>query len=417
MTCNSDHAISRHPGTIFVGALLCLLIAACGGGTSGGGPVTTAPVSAIPAPVTTSQTNVQDVVVDGGPVGDVNLIYTSVTVCTPGNSSSCQTIDHILVDTGSTGLRLFASVLPAALKLPQQLAASGGALVECTQFADGYSWGSIRSADIRLGGETITAVPIQAIGDPAFSAIPADCSSSGPAENTVAAFGSNGVLGVGNFINDCGEACALSAKAGAYYSCDAGGCSPTRVALAQQVPHPVSLLAKNNNGILLRLPAVPQDGAVSVAGSLIFGIGTQTNNGLGSARVYAVSAVDATLSVTANGTAYKTSFVDSGSNGTFLPLPGIPVCRSGFYCPATAQSVATILQGVNGNNASVGLVVTSADALFRDHPTFNALPTLAGPAFNATTVDLGLPFFFGRTVYTAIEGRPTPGGAGPYLAF
>lgn len=416
MTCNSERPAPRYLATTFGGALLCLLVAACGGG---GGTTATAPVAAIPTPppVTATLTNVQDVIVDGGPVGDVNLVYTSVTVCAPGDSSTCQTIDHILVDTGSTGLRLFASVLPASLNLPQQLATNGGALVECTQFADGYSWGSIRSADVRLGGETISAVPIQVIGDPAFPTIPADCSSSGPAENTVAAFGSNGVLGVGNFINDCGDACALSARAGAYYSCGAGGCSPTRVALAQQVPHPVSLLAKNNNGVLLRLPAVPQDGAVSVAGSLIFGIGTQTNNGLGSARVYAVSAVDATLSVSANGTTYRTSFVDSGSNGTFLPLPGVPVCRSGFYCPATAQSVAMVLQGVNGNNASVGLVVTNADALFRDHPTFTALPTLAGPAFNATTIDLGLPFFFGRTVYTAIEGRATPGGTGPYLAF
>ena len=29
----------------------------------------------------------------------------------------------------------------------------------------------------------------------------------------------------------------------------------------------------------------------------------------------------------------------------------------------------------------------------------------------------GLPFFFGRTVFTAIEGQTTPGGVGPYFAF
>jgi hypothetical protein len=29
----------------------------------------------------------------------------------------------------------------------------------------------------------------------------------------------------------------------------------------------------------------------------------------------------------------------------------------------------------------------------------------------------GLPFFFGRTVYTAIENKDTPGGQGPYVAF
>jgi hypothetical protein len=31
--------------------------------------------------------------------------------------------------------------------------------------------------------------------------------------------------------------------------------------------------------------------------------------------------------------------------------------------------------------------------------------------------DWGLPFFFGRTVFTAIEGMSTPGGTGPYFAF
>jgi hypothetical protein len=29
----------------------------------------------------------------------------------------------------------------------------------------------------------------------------------------------------------------------------------------------------------------------------------------------------------------------------------------------------------------------------------------------------GLPFFYGRTVFTAIEKQDTPGGQGPYVAF
>ncbi|WP_309491358.1 DUF3443 family protein [Trinickia mobilis] len=32
-------------------------------------------------------------------------------------------------------------------------------------------------------------------------------------------------------------------------------------------------------------------------------------------------------------------------------------------------------------------------------------------------MDLGLPIFLGRTVYTAIQDRPTPRGNGPYVAF
>ncbi|MDQ1387146.1 MAG: hypothetical protein QOF56_600, partial [Acidobacteriaceae bacterium] len=31
--------------------------------------------------------------------------------------------------------------------------------------------------------------------------------------------------------------------------------------------------------------------------------------------------------------------------------------------------------------------------------------------------DWGLPFFYGRNVYTAIETKSTPGGTGPYWAY
>ena len=38
----------------------------------------------------------------------VNGLFTSVTICVPG-TSSCQTLDGVLVDSGSSGLRLLAS--------------------------------------------------------------------------------------------------------------------------------------------------------------------------------------------------------------------------------------------------------------------------------------------------------------------
>lgn len=48
--------------------------------------------------------------------------------------------------------------------------------------------------------------------------------------------------------------------------------------------------------------------------------------------------------------------------------------------------------------------------------TFNfAFNDLAGPIGNV--VDLGLPLFYGRNIYTAIEGRATPAGPGPYYAY
>jgi hypothetical protein len=49
-----------------------------------------------------------------------------------------------------------------------------------------------------------------------------------------------------------------------------------------------------------------------------------------------------------------------------------------------------------------------------------AIPGLAGPLTLPglpTMVDYGLPFFFGRNVYTAFVGKSTPGGTGPYTAY
>jgi len=51
------------------------------------------------------------------------------------------------------------------------------------------------------------------------------------------------------------------------------------------VQNPVTLFATDNNGVIIELPAV-SGVETSVTGSLIFGIGTQSNNALGSATVY-----------------------------------------------------------------------------------------------------------------------------------
>jgi hypothetical protein len=46
------------------------------------------------------------------------------------------------------------------------------------------------------------------------------------------------------------------------------------------------------------------------------------------------------------------------------------------------------------------------------------MPLLAGPAYVQSDVfDWGLPFFYARNAYAAIEQQSTPGGAGPYVAY
>lgn len=388
---------------------ILLMLSGCGGGGGGGGSSPAQPPQ-----------NVQSIVVDGGPASIPDLVFTSVTVCVPGSTSNCQTIDHIQIDTASVGLRIISSVLSPALSLPQQLDANGNPLVECIQFADGNSWGPVKIADIRIAGEVASSLPVQVIGDATFPTIPADCSSGGPPENTVATFGANGLLGVGLFLQDCGAACVQFAIPGNYYSCPGNGCRATQVALDKQLQNPVALFSTDNNGVIIQLPAIAATGAATASGSLIFGIGTQSNNGLGNAAVLTVDPNTGYIGTTFNGQAYPHSYIDSGSSVLFFGSGTYALCTGaaeGLYCPPTTQTLSATLQGVNKTASAVTFSVVNGDQLFGANPSFFAFSNIAAPNPDAASFAWGLPFFFGRSVYTAIETRSTPGGQGPYFAF
>jgi hypothetical protein len=402
---------------------LTLALAGCGGGGGSNGnntaftqsvnlPFVTVTICVPGSGVAPPPGNVLPMVVDGGPSGAPNVPQAQT-------SASCQTIDHILVDTASSGLRIISSVLNAPLRNlpPQKIGADN--LAECMVFADGFSWGSVRLADVYVAGESASSIPVQIIGDSAFPAIPPSCSSLGVEEDTVQTFGSNGILGVSTFAQDCGPLCQQSASPGSYYICPSSSCQPVSVPMAQQVPNPVTKFASDANGVVLALPAIAPSGAASVTGTLTFGIGTQSNNALAGATIYDVDTVFGNFTTAYNGQNFTDSaFLDSGSNALYFPDPGIPVCGSntiapGFYCPnATLFLSATIRGFSNGHASNVNFSVANANALLSAAPTFAAFDNIA--ATQQGSFDWGLPFFYGRTVFFAIEA---PSGSGPYVAY
>jgi hypothetical protein len=372
---------------------------------------------------TPSGPNVAAATVDAGPTNSsTNTLFVSVTVCVPGSTTSCQTIDNIEVDTGSYGLRILSPVLTVAL--PVQTLSSGASLVECTNFVQGYSWGPVVSADVQIAGETASSLPVQVIGDPNFSTVPDDCSGLGMAVNTVAEFGANGILGVGPFIQDCGAACANEAVPTSYYACTTE-CTATAVALSAQVQNPVNSFTTDNNGVILQLPTVAATGAATASGYLIFGIDTESNNASNASGTETVLTVDDQdfLSVTFAGQTLSQSFIDSGTNGIYFNDSSLPACtESGltdFYCPASTTSFSAMLTGANGVTASAQFSVANTESLFSgSSTTFTAFANLGGSYPGTTsTFDFGLPFYFGRRVATAIEGYTTKVGTGPYFAF
>jgi hypothetical protein len=373
------------------------------------------------------------IAVNGGPLGNyADAAFISVTVCTPG-TTTCQTVPNILVDTGSTGLRIVSSLL--TVTLPQQNASDGNPVAECLQFLDSYTWGPVQTADVKISGETASSVPIQVLSDTDFTA-PGSCTSpsgSAGSANTQESLGANGILGVGSYAQDCGIAAdpTCPSSANYYFEClSTTNCVAINQALAQQVTNPVALFPTDNNGVIVELPSV-SGSEPTVSGSLVFGIGTQSNNALGSAQVYTVDYTTGNFSTTFNGTPDE-SFLDTGSNGYFFADNSIPVCSStgiapGFYCPtstlsltATNSGAAPLGQTATGSG-TVSFSVANAEDSFSSSNDF-AFGDLGGTIISGGSApsayfDWGLPFFFGRNVYVSIQGTTAPGGTTPYWAY
>ena len=386
------------------------LISACGGGGGGSGNGSggqTVVLNTLPITVDSSG-------------GNVNQPMVTITVCAHG-SNVCQTIDRVLLDTGSTGLRIAAQALSA--DLATAFSQQSGSLANCEQFVAAYTWGPVRQADITMGSEPMVTSAIQIMDDSFVPAAPRLCTTSDTGKslqsyNSISSLGAKAVLGVGSYKEDCGTLCVNTAQNVFYYNCTARTCSPTTVALTGQLHNPVALLPTDNNGVIIDLPAAAAGGQASLTGTLIFGIGTQTNNGLGSAAVYTLNSNN-DLKTTYKGTLMASSFVDSGSNGLFFDDAAIPICPDSsksdhWYCPATMLALTAIITGMNGmQSPTIPFSVGNEQAM-----TYSVLPALAGTNGGGyTSFDWGLPFFFGRRVYTAIEQMGAPGGTAPYVAF
>jgi hypothetical protein len=404
--------------------LLCLALISCGGGGDSLGGSSSSGTGTV-----TPSANVVSVTVSAGPTGvnAINTLYTTVTVCVP-NTTTCQTIDNIQVDTGSYGLRLLSQAL--TLSLPVATAASGGGLVECTLFEDGYSWGPVALVDLQISGESANNVPVQLIGDSRYPTAPTDCTTAlNPTpENTVAEFGANGILGIGPFVQDCGSFCASSIPEPiAYYGCTtATACTGTLVPLTAQVQNPVTLFAADNNGTIITLPSVDSTGAATVTGSLIFGIDTESNNGSGTETVIPV-ADTGYITTVFDGTTLAESFIDSGSNATYFSVPAgsasiTPCPASGgssantptFYCPTSPETLTAAFVLSDDSTVSANFEVASASTVSN---SVTAYPGLAATSLTTGSFDWGLPFFYGRRVANVIEGATTSVGTGPYIAY
>jgi Protein of unknown function (DUF3443) len=419
------------------------LVVGCGGGSSSSNSGSS---GTNPTPPTSSTANALSITIDGGlsalagGAPYTNGVFASATICVPGSTSSCTTVDHLLVDTGSMGLRVLESAI-SSLNLPAVDASNGSPAYNCVSFVDGsFLWGPVQGATVTLGKETASNVPIQVISTSTTN-IPSSCSNNDLTEdeNTQSGLGANGILGVGLEPTDCGLVCASGATPpDAYYTCSSLPCTPEFISQANQVTNPVVKFPKDNNGVIVELPKL-SGSAATVNGSLIFGIGTESNNQLSSSATVFTLVCDAFNTIfngqnldvtnTPNNPCQGGSFIDSGSNGLFFPDTSIPVCSSNtpigdlssFYCPASSLSLSATNQDPNNTSTTknTSFTVDNALNLFTASPGDAAFSNLGGlnpPGFG---FDWGVPFFYGVNVYSAIDGQSMPSGApdGPWWAY
>ena len=413
----------RKPSMIRIGALLTAsLLSACVGSKNPTSPTTTTnPVS--------PTLNTVALTVDTGPssaTGQINHAYVTLKVCASGQTQ-CASIDHVLVDTGSSGLRLVRSALTSGgVTLTGETDAQGQAIEECMTFAGGQTWGPVALADVTVAGEVAAKLPVQVMDDTnAGAAPPATCGANGTLINSVSAWGANGVFGVGVFAQDCGSACVSPTTPLAfYYGCaTAGTCTAKNIALANQVTNPVAMFTSDNNGVIVSLPNLQNaNGDASVTGELIFGIATQTDNALPTTALTVLGA-DANGEFTATyngGTTALPALIDSGTDAYAFNDPTIAVCASGayigYYCPAVApQSLSATNTGVGTYNATstVNFAIADPNSFVAGAAAFIDL----GGGGGSTNFIWGMPFFYGRKIYFGIEQRVAGSYTGPFYAY
>lgn len=383
--------------------------------------------------VTGSEANVMAISVTGQ--ASFNQPVATVKICTPGSTTACTTVDNLLVDTGSYGLRIFAGALSGGSAVVTPITVGGNPLAECVSYLDGTGqWGAVAKADVVLGTLTASSVPIEIINPstgssgegyttnnyPTASMSPTSNCSTARNLDTISS-GYNGIIGVGLFVGDCGTECETDSQNTQYYTCTTSVCSGSTVTTAQMVSNPIAYLSSNyNNGVIMQFPNVADAGASTVSGYLIFGIGTETNNTAGSTVTTYTADADGNFSTSFAGSSH-TAFIDSGSNGLYFPGSSeIDECSgSAFYCPSSEVNLLATMAGVNNNTASVSFFIANTDQFSTSNSVFNNIG-----ANMADDFDWGFPFFLGRTIFVGIDGKAgvtTSGGTisatGPYWAY
>jgi hypothetical protein len=202
-----------------------------------------------------------------------------------------------------------------------------------------------------------------------------------------------------------------------------GNCEAVTETPQWQVWNPVAAFSSSDtNGVVLQLPSIPASGQATATGTLTFGINTEANNAIpNTATIYALDEYGFFASIEFGNTLYappnNPSFIDSGSAFLFVSDPTTLTSVTGIdtvdctgtplYCPASTLNFDITLNGTNGASGTVPLSIANAASVVNPNPTFTAFNDIGangGTSPANDLFDLGLAFFYGRTVFVGIAG-------------
>ncbi|MDQ5922225.1 MAG: hypothetical protein QG673_2284 [Pseudomonadota bacterium] len=308
-----------------------------------------------------------------------------------------QVIDHVLLDTGSSGFKVLKSQLNSSLTFSSILQGNNpeSPISSCVTYGSGYMFGSNNLAGLQIGGQRADNVPIQIINDGSQSSVPDNCSSNGRFANLLQTSGARGILGVNPMTFESNS----TLQNLIYVQTSSGFVNIVESSVQTLNVNPLSLLMQNNNGLIISYPKVSKNSTISIYGTMVMGLNTTSNNVIPS-TIQSVRGNPNTnlgyFDVNENGWPVSGIF-DSGTDTLALGGYNIPVCNDSSFCPSSPVTFSTIVSNYDGGESSYIMQTVSSVQGLGGYAVLPYWGTRLLPSSGLAVY--GLPFFYGRNVY------------------
>jgi len=134
-----------------------------------------------------------------------------------------------------------------------------------------------------------------------------------------------------------------------------------------------------------------------------------------------------TFTATYGSTVFSGSSINSGSSAySFNNFSGDNVTACAYsvhdplqavFCPPSPVTLDFTLEGANNVTVSTSINISNFNSFASNYAVRPGIGYVSTDFGATSSAVFGLPFFYGRNVYTAIENKVAGSATGPYVAF